>query len=243
MSNEKKIELTFDLEQVTNDVLVKCNQISQSIRDDAMEDIKANILEPDNPESRSIINRALTEAFGEVKTLCQRYLKVGRTVDNNKLERMVRNITYVKEQAKDAHDRLLWLVTVEGTTSATVCYKDGTSYYTGPDDDPEVYYTEGGSETATIAPYMVDTDEIDTITYETIPMELYIPNFNVAVTDHLKSGIHKYVVDYIMSRFLQDQLADKAAEYKGLADGEDRSMIIRDLNARDRFNYRKPSWT
>lgn len=242
MNNEKKISLMFDLEQIANDVLVKCNQISQSIRDEAMEDIKANVLEPDNPESRSIINRAVTEAFGLVKVLCQRYLKAGRTVDNNVLERMVRNITYVQEQAKDAHDRLLWLVTVEGTTSATVCYKDGTNYYTGPDDDPEVYYTEGGSETATIDPYMVDTDEIDTIEYEKIPLDLFIPNFNVAVTDHLKSCIHKLVVDYIMWKFLQDQLADKAAEYKGLADGEDRTMIIRDLNARERFSFRKPSW-
>jgi hypothetical protein len=236
MNNEKKIELTFDLEQVTNDVLVKCNQISQSIRDDAMEDIKANILEPDNPESRSIINRALTEAFGEVKTLCQRYLKVGRTVDNNKLERMVRNITYVKEQAKDSQGHLLFKCKAEGVDEV-VYHNDvydqwwevDTELQVIPDEDPE--------------PYMVDSDEIATIEYEKIPLDLFIPNFNVAVTDHLKSGIHKYVVDYIMSRFLQDQLADKAAEYKGLADGEDRSMIIRDLNARDRFNCRKPSWT
>ena len=238
MSNEKKIELTFDLEQVTNDVLVKCNQISQSIRDDAMEDIKANILEPDNPESRSIINRALTEAFGEVKTLCQRYLKVGRTVDNNKLERMVSNVTYVQVQDKDAEGHLIYIADVSGVATEVYTTDDGTTWKKVSDG------TTVDTQGLTPIPKMVDDPtQIDTITYETIPMELYIPNFNVAVTDHLKSGIHKYVVDYIMSRFLQDQLADKAAEYKGLADGEDRSMIIRDLNARDRFNCRKPSWT
>ena len=236
MSNEKKIELTFDLEQVTNDVLVKCNQISQSIRDEAMEDIKANILEPDNPESRSIINRALTEAFGEVKTLCQRYLKVGRTVDNNKLERMVSNVTYVQVQDKDAQGHPIYEGDVSGVRTEMYTEDNGTTWKK-VSDGTEV------TPDATPLPKMVDDPtQIATITYETIPMELYIPNFNVAVTDHLKSGIHKYVVDYIMSRFLQDQLADKAAEYKGLADGEDRSMIIRDLNARDRFNYRKPSW-
>lgn len=188
MNNEKIIKLEFDLEQVCNDVLVKCNQISQSIREEAMEDIKANVLEPDNPESRSIINRAVTEAFGEVKVMCQRYLKVGRTYDNNTLERMVKKVTYEKD--------------INGN----------------------------------------DIDEISAIDYETVSLELHIPNFNVAVTDRLKSSMHKYVVDYVMSRFLQDQLTDKAAEYKGLADGEDHRMIIRDLNARERYNFRKPSW-
>ena len=178
MSNEKKITLTFKIEQIANDVLEKCNLISQSVRDEAMTDIKANVLEPDNPETRSIINRALTEAFGEVKVMCQRYLKVGRTIDNNVLERMVQSIN-------------------------------------------------------------PDTGQI---TYEQIVMELFIPNFNVAVTDSLKSNIHKFVVDYIMWRFLQDQLADKAEEYKTLADGEDRDKIVRDLNTRDRFNMRRPSW-
>lgn len=188
MNNEKKIQLTFDLEQVANDVLSKCNLISQSIRDEAMDDIKANVLEPDNPETRSIVNRALTEAFGEVKVICQRYLKVGRTIDNNVLERMVKGVVYVQD-------------------------------------------SQG-----------LDTDEIDHLIYESVKLELYIPNFNVAVTDSLKSNIHKYVVDYIMWRFLQDQLADKAGEYKTLADGEDRAKIIKDLNARDRFNMRKPAW-
>lgn len=237
MNNEKKISLTFDLEQVTNDVLVKCNQISQSIRDDAMEDIKANVLEPDNPESRSIINRAVTEAFGEVKVLCQRYLKSGRTIDDNDLERIVKKITFVQVEDKDAKGRTLYDCTVGGTAtivyaedaSGVITWKDAeTNQAVTPDAAPEVR--------------MVETDEVDTMEFEKIKLDLYISNFNVAVTDHLKSSIHKYVVDYIMSRFLQDQLADKAAEYKGLADGEDSAMIVRDLNARDRFNFRKPAW-
>ena len=188
MSNEKKITLSFDLEQVANDVLVKCNAIATNIKEEAMADIRANVLAPDSPETRSIINRALTEAFGKVKVACQRYLKTGRTTDNNMLEQMVRSVTYV----------------LDGSGNPT--------------------------------------DEIDTIEYETIVLELYIPNFNVSVTDALKSSIHKYVVDYIMGRFLQDQLSDKAGEYAGLADGPDYKEIISNLNCRDRFNMRKPSW-
>lgn len=241
MSNEKKIQLTFDLEQVTNDMLSKCNLISQSIREEAMDDIKANVLEPDSPETRSIINRALTEAFGRVKVMCQRYLKVGRTVDDNELERMVRSVTYPKKtitvQDEDENGHLLYTCEVSGVPA--VVYQDGDDWKDEtsgntvvPDEEPE--------------PKMVQKEVDDTdnpiITFEQIYLELHIPNFNVAVTDHLKSMIHKFLVDYIMWRFLQDQLSDKAGEYKTLADGEDSTNIIKDLNARDRFDMRRPSW-
>lgn len=198
--NKKRIELTFDLEQVCNDVLAKCNLISESIKEAGLEDIKANVAEPDNPETRSIINRAVTEAFGRVKVACQRYLTVGRTEDNNQLERLVKSVTYAKKP-----------IEVE-------------------DDNGNV--TEE----------LVDSDEIATIEYEQVLLVLEIPNFNLAVTDDLKSSIHKFVVDYVMSRFLQDQVADKAAEYKELADGEDYRKIVSDLNCRDRYTMRRPSF-
>jgi hypothetical protein len=197
-----------------------------------MDDIKASVLEPDSPESRSIINRAITEAFGEVKVLCQRYLKSGRTIDNNNLERIIKNVTYVVVQETDSQGHKLYTCTVDGVE--TVVYQgahywmDVNGYVVTPDSIP--------------APKMIETEEIDTIEYEKIVLLLSIPNFNVSVTDHLKSTIHKYVVDYSMSRFLQDQLTEKAAEYKTLADDEDRSLIIRDLNAREKFNFRRPSW-
>lgn len=178
----KKINLTFDFGEILNDILANCNLISMGIKDKALEDIKANVQEPDNPETRSIICRAGTEAFGQVKVACQRYLNTGRTTDTNILER-----------------------TVASTTT---------------DSD--------GNITAT--------------TYETVLLALEIPNFNTAVTDHLKSSIHKYVVDYIMFRFLQNQLADKAKEYKDIADGEDYPNIISDVNARERYTMRKPSF-
>lgn len=239
--NEKKIKLSFSLEEVANDLLSKCNLISQSIREEAMEDIKANVLEPDAPETRSIINRALTEAFGEVKVICQRYLKTGRTIDDNILERMVKSVKYPKKvvtvQDEDDYGHLLFTCEVSGVP--TVVYQDGDDWKDAtnneavtPDDEPVVKM---------VTKEVDDTDN-PIITFETVLIELYIPNFNVAVTDSLKSNIHKFVVDYIMWRFLQDQLADKSGEYKALADGEDRTKIIRDLNARDRYNMRRPSW-
>ena len=243
MSNEKRISLTFKIEQIANDVLEKCNLISQSIREEAMTDIKANVLEPDNPETRSIINRALTEAFGEVKVMCQRYLKVGRTIDNNVLERMVKSVTYPKKvitvQDMDDDGHLLFVCEVSAVPAVVYTLDDGETWKDAtsgntvtPDDEP----------TAKMVEKTVDDTDNPTITFEEILLELFIPNFNVAVTDSLKSNIHKFVVDYIMWRFLQDQLTDKAGEYKTLADGEDRTKIVRDLNTRDRFNMRRPSW-
>lgn len=229
--NKKKIYLTFDLGQVCNDILVKCNLISQTIMDAAMADIRANVEAPDDPEHRSIINRSVTEAFGRVKVACQRYLTVGRDTDDNKLERLVSEVEYA--QAKDSEGHLLFDCTVSGVPKVVymgnttwIDAADGTTEVT-PDAEPTIKY---------------DYNEIVSVTYETVPLTLEIPNFNLSVTDHLKSSIHKYVVDYTMGRFLQDQVADKAKEYKDLADTEDLASIISDVNARERYTMRKPSF-
>lgn len=65
----KNISLEFDMGQVCNDVLVRCFVISQSLMDEAQQEIKASIQSPDAPETRSIINRAVTEAIGNLKWL------------------------------------------------------------------------------------------------------------------------------------------------------------------------------
>lgn len=236
MSNERKITLDFDLEQVANDILAKCNLISKTIKDEALEDIRASVQEPDNPETRSIINRSVTEGFGNVKVACQRYLRTGRTADNNLLEQMVKSITYVKKQeqvVKNGH--LVFLTEVSGVE--TEVYQDGTDWKTVEDDTTVTPDYDPLPEME-----WVTTDEIDEIEYETVTLELFIANFNTSVTDALKSQIHKYVVDYTMGRFLQDQVADKAGEYKALADGEDYPRIVKLVNSRESYTARKPSW-
>ena len=75
----------------------------------------------------------------------------------------------------------------------------------------------------------------DVVTYEKQEFKLYIPNFNLAVTDALKSSMHKYVCDHIMWRFLQNQASEKAGEYKTLAETEDLGDITVKLNARTTF--------
>ena len=241
MSNEKKITLNFDLGQIANDVLVKCNLISKGIKEEAMSDIAASVQTPDSPETVSIINRSLTEAIGNVKRACQRYLKTGRSTDNNMLEQMISNVTYIKgeRQVIDDDGRPVYEALVSEEVVKVYTEDEGTTWKS-EDDDTEVTPDVGTTPTPKMEEY--DTDDIDTITYETITLELYIPNFNVSVTDALKSSIHKYVVDYIMGRFLQDQVTDKAGEYAGLADGKDMQDIGKNLTARDQFNVRKPAW-
>ena len=79
------------------------------------------------------------------------------------------------------------------------------------------------------------------LVYEKVEMKLYIPNFNVSVTAALESNSHKYLVEYVLSQFLADQLADKGAEYAEKANLT-YGKILKNLAARDRFNMRKPSW-
>lgn len=79
-------------------------------------------------------------------------------------------------------------------------------------------------------------DEEKRAVYETQVFVLEIPNFNLAVTDALKSAIHKYIVDYTLYRFLQNQVSGKAEEYKVLASDEDMPDIVSKLNARNNYH-------
>ena len=78
--------------------------------------------------------------------------------------------------------------------------------------------------------------------YEVVTLNLEIPNFNIAVTDGLKSHMHRYIVDYVMSQFLADQYADKASQYAESV-GADYGNIQSDLLSRDNYIHRRPSWT
>lgn len=209
----KKISLDFDMGQVCNDVLVKCFVISQSVMDEAQQEIKASIQSPDAPETRSIINRAVTEAIGNLKVAAQRYLTTGRTEDNNSLERLVAGI---KEYSYADNGDGTW-------TEIVTITKDGNQ-----NDETRIVY-ERGKERADLE-------------YEKVNFLLEIPNWNIAMTDPLKNHMHKYIVDYVMGQFLSDQYGDKAAEYEKKASA-DYKNVMTDLTSRDNYTKRKPSWT
>ncbi len=212
--DRKLITLNFRMEQVCNDVLARCYVVSQGMVDEAQKDIRANIESPDSDETRSIINRAVTEAIGNIKVAAQRYLTSGRVEDNNNLERLVKGTRkYVYTDNKN------------GTWTEVVT----TSIIGQEDEEVTSTVTKAGN------------DREESI-YETVTLKLEIPNWNVAVTDALKSHCHRYIVDYVMSQFLMDQFADKAGTY-GESATADYNNIKSDLLSRDNYTLRRPSFT
>lgn len=211
--NRKEITLKFSMEQVCNDVLARCFAVSQGLVDDAQQDIRANIESPDSDETRSIINRAVTEAIGNLKVAAQRYLTTGRTEDNNNLERLVECVK--KYSYTDNHN---------GTwTEVVTTIKDG----------------EETEATNTVNKKGQDREEN---VYETVTLNLEIPNWNIAMTDPLKSHMHRYIVDYVMSQFLMDQYAEKAQLYSTSVQA-DYKNVQSDLLSRDNYTMRRPSFT
>lgn len=211
--DRKLITLNFSMEQVCNDILARCYVVSQGMVDEAQKDIRANIESPDSDETRSIINRAVTEAIANIKLAAQRYQTTGRVEDNNNLERLVKGI---RKYAYTDNKNGTW-------TEVVTTIIDG----------------EENETTATVNKAGKDREE--TI-YETVTLKLEIPNWNVAVTDALKSHCHRYIVDYVMSQFLMDQFADKAGTY-GESATADYNNIKSDLLSRDNYTLRKPSFT
>lgn len=211
--DRKLITLNFGMEQVCNDVLARCYVVSQGMVDEAQKDIRANIESPDSDETRSIINRAVTEAIGNIKLAAQRYLTTGRVEDNNNLERLVKGTRkYAYTDNKNGTWTEVVTTTIDGEESET---------------------------TATVSKAGKDREEN---IYETVTLKLEIPNWNVAVTDALKSHCHRYIVDYVMSQFLMDQFADKAGTY-GESATADYNNIKSDLLSRDNYTLRRPSFT
>lgn len=211
--DRKLITLNFSMEQVCNDVLARCYVVSQGMVDEAQKDIRANIESPDSDETRSIINRAVTEALGNIKLAAQRYLTTGRVEDNNNLERLVKG---TRKYAYTDNKNGTW-------TEVVTTIIDGKENET----------------TATVNKAGKDREEN---IYETVTLNLEIPNWNVAVTDALKSHCHRYIVDYVMSQFLMDQFADKAGTY-GESATADYNNIKSDLLSRDNYTLRRPSFT
>lgn len=211
--DRKLITLNLGMEQVCNDVLARCYVVSQGMVDEAQKDIRANIESPDSDETRSIINRAVTEAIGNIKLAAQRYLTTGRVEDNNNLERLVKG---TRKYAYTDNKNGTW-------TEVVTTIIDG----------------EENETTATVNKAGKDREEN---IYETVTLKLEIPNWNVAVTDALKSHCHRYIVDYVMSQFLMDQFADKAGTY-GESATADYNNIKSDLLSRDNYTQRRPSFT
>ena len=183
---KKRVVLHFDLGQICNDMLAKCNLISKSVKEEAAEDIKASILTPDAPETRCIVNRAVTEAFGRVKVACQRYLTVGRLEDDNNLERLVKSVTFAKEpaevQSTDRDGRPLFKTTNlyredEGLYysifSSTQYEGSGTMVPAGTISDETVYKIDGVTNDIIIRKNYDDTYSINESGFQGLALTVF----------------------------------------------------------------------
>lgn len=80
------------------------------------------------------------------------------------------------------------------------------------------------------------------VEYEVVTMTMVIPNFNTSATEALKSFAHRYVVDWVLWRFLQNQAEEKGIEYKKLAEEQDLREFENALRARESITNRTPDW-
>ena len=282
--DKRDINISLDLGQVCNDLLANCNLISKSVVDEALTDIRADIQAPDSDETKSIICRGCTEAFGNLKYMAQRYLTVGRTVDDNRLERLaylpvanmlvahvdttvypwprtfngygnddIRIATVdaptVMLERQDGYDDAIALpldipvsISVGNTTyiSGGIIIMGASTSETNLGNgyrEFRIKRVDGDTENLNI----FIPDKYFTPKYEVLHLKLHIPNFNLAVTDRLKSCSHSYMVNYVTNRFLRDLLPEKAQAYQALT-VSDADEIRKCLACREKFNMRRTSW-
>lgn len=86
---EREIWIRLLKKQIVNDVAVQCNLIGRSLqKSEDTEETASEVMTPDDEATKPVVARAMTEAFGEVKRVCQQYLITGRDTDDNRLERI-----------------------------------------------------------------------------------------------------------------------------------------------------------
>jgi hypothetical protein len=249
-------EITIKLlkKQIADDITVECNLLGSLLQQTA-ETRKngARIMTPDDDEVKPIVARAMTEAFGEVKRQCQRYLILGRDSDDNRLER-INEMDAITDKIKPSDTGTQSSYNMEAgkkyllriTSSAEVKILDGTVVIATVNGLKELEYTPASS---TILKVVGDSTTSCKIKYlygefGYYELRLDMPEaFNVGLTETVKSNAHRSIVDYIMYKVLFNQLPEKAEEYrKRFDDSQDR--LSDSLDARvDNFSRRSADWS
>lgn len=243
-----EITITLRRKEIVDDVLVKCNMIARSlIRKPETEELGDDLMTPDDAQTKPVVARALTEAFGEVKRVCQRYLRYGRYTDDNRLEKIDETnryselvesspltadckyhlLTGITYRIKASSESDVKIMTHEGTVLARG--KEVQFSYTSVQIDE--YLTVYSAEKKT----MVSLEYCwgDFGKYE---ISLDMPGrFNISMTETVKNCAHKMMIDYVMFSVLKDQYADKAGEYASQFTA-DQEALKTALNARTSYS-------
>ena len=243
------ISINLKKQEIVNDVTVMCNLIARQLsKNPATEELSGELMTPDDEQTKPVVARALTEAFGEVKRTCAAYLIYGRYTDDNRLEKIDESNRYEETVISRAGGTackyhmltgIPYLINVTSTVAAQVTDNEGNLL--GRGTEIRIKYTPiRMNEYLTVK----TTEEAKvSITYTwgdfgTYEMRLNMPEcFNIGITETVKNCAHKMMTDYVMSHVLKDQLPEKGAEYASRF-ASDREALRNALIAR--IKYRRP---
>ena len=247
--NEQPVLIKLLKKQIVNDVSTECNVMGRTLqRSNETEEQGSDIMTPDDELTKPIVARSITEGFGEVKRVCQRYLVMGRDTDDNRLERinemnkhtetvsnkqggydLIANTPYI---IKVSADRQVTLVSAAGKEIGKVD-GIGTVEYTPTSTGRITLETE--AEEVTLTYFFGD--------FGTLELELTMPRtFNLGMTETAKNCAHRMIVDHVVYSLLLNQWPEKAGIYRErfTADMEG----LRDaMQARTRFIRNAPDWS
>ena len=235
-----RIKINLSRKEITDDILAKSNVLArQMARNPETEELAGDIMTPDDILVKPIVARSLTEAFGEVKKKCQKYLVFGRFTDDNRLEKIDEANTYEEKvtagpATENGKHVLLTGIEHRITAQADIEIKvmDNESNVLARGSNVAFTYTPLRMEEYLVF-YSAEETEVDVQyrwgDYGSYELELEMPKrFNIGVTESLKSAAHKLMVDYVMWQILKDQYAEKAKEYyeQYIADQETLRMAL-----------------
>ncbi|MBR4708790.1 MAG: hypothetical protein IKI44_08435 [Bacteroidaceae bacterium] len=249
-SNLAALARTIELSAESDDVKTKDAS--------AIRTLAGYINSPSDNVIRPIVARAFTEAYDRIKTVSQRYLIVGRTEDDNRLESIINgeritvfngsipsptpsNITSFALRAGEKYR--ITMTAESGEPEVTISYGD-RQYGLTKAVSVEITGLLGAEDAVVNGRGPAAEVEIvaDSTEYAVIPLELAMPgNFNIAMTSAIKSAAHKIFVDYLLSQVLRFQRPNDAAEALKSVELSERALL-RALTARNTFARSHHDW-
>lgn len=235
--------------QIVNDVTIECNIIGRSLQLNAeTEEQGSFIMDPESKLSKPVTARAITEGFGEVRRICQRYLIMGRDVDDNRMEKIDETNRYSEAvtDGQGGYDLLKgtsYTINVEADKPVTVFSASGTEIAAL---DKSGQFTYLPSETGCIR---LDTEsqKVNVVYswggYGALELELTMPgNFNLGMVETAKDCAHRMIVDHVIYTLLLNQWPEKSLVYKERFNA-DTEGLRRALQSRTRFCRHAEDWS
>ncbi len=235
--------------QIVNDVTTECNIIGRTLqRNPETEELGSDIMIPEDDLTKAILARAITEGFGEVKRVCQRYLIMGRDTDDNRLERIneMERFTETVRNKLGGYDLVAntpYIISVKADKPVTLVSSTGKKIE-HTNGNSQVEYTPSISGRISLE---TDAEKVELSycfgKFGTLELELCMPdNFNLSMTETAKSNAHRMIVDHIMFTLLINQWPETAAVYKErfISDMERLRYAVQ---ARTRFSRNAHDWS